>query len=253
MNYLSQKNPHSLDKSIEFKENGHIYTVDGDSNYMSVTKWNHSHFSPFDTDKIISGMMKKEYKPGDKYYGMTANEIKETWRKNGEVSSALGTQLHYDIECYYNKEPQKNDTIEYEYFLKFAEDHKDLEAFRTEWMIWDKELKLAGSIDMVFKNTDGTYSIYDWKRSKGIAMTSGFNVFANTKCINHLPDTNYWHYSLQLNTYKFLLEKNYGITVKDLYLICLHPDNKNGNYQKIKAADLESEVNDLLGFRLNSL
>ena len=40
--------------------------------------------------------------------------------------------------------------------------------YRTEWMIWDKDHKLAGSIDMIFENEDGTLSIYDWKRSKEI-------------------------------------------------------------------------------------
>ena len=46
---------------------------------------------------------------------------------------------------------------------------------------------------------------------------------ALTPCIKHLQDSNYWHYCLQLNTYKALLEKNYGVKVKDLYLVCLHP------------------------------
>ena len=127
MDFLSKKNSHPLDKSIEFKEEGHIYTVNDDSGFMSVTTWNHSHFPKFDSDKIIGFMMKKEYKPGDEYYGMSAEDIKEKWRKNGESASKLGTKLHYDIECYYNNEPQENDTIEDEYFLKFVEDHKNLE------------------------------------------------------------------------------------------------------------------------------
>ena len=33
-------------------------------------------------------------------------------------------------------------------------------------MIWDKELRFAGSIDMVFENPDGTLQIYDWKKNK---------------------------------------------------------------------------------------
>lgn len=253
MDFLSKKNPHPFDKSIEFKEKGHIYTIDGDSNFMSVTTWNHSHFPKFDSDKIIRFMMKKEYKPGDEYYGMSAKEIKEKWRKAGESSSKLGTKLHFDIECYYNNMPRENETDEYGYFLKFVEDHKELEAYRTEWMIWDKELRLAGSIDMIFKNKDGTYSIYDWKRSKEILIRSKYGNFAETECVNHLPDSNYWHYSLQLHTYKFILEKNYGITVKDLYLIRLHPNNVTKSYQKIKTADLEDEVRDLLSMRLKSL
>ena len=56
--YLSQKNPHERDLCIVFDEGPHIYTIDGDSDYMSVTTWNHSHFPHFDADAIIIKMMK---------------------------------------------------------------------------------------------------------------------------------------------------------------------------------------------------
>ena len=58
--------------------------------------------------------------------------------------------MHYDIECFYNNMDVKNDSVEYGYFNTFYNDYKELEAHRTEWMIYDKELKLAGSIDMIF-------------------------------------------------------------------------------------------------------
>ena len=48
---------------------------------------------------------------------------------------------------------------------------------------------------------NGDLVIYDWKRSKEICKTSGYNKFALTECINHLPDTNYWHYCLLINHY----------------------------------------------------
>jgi CRISPR/Cas system-associated exonuclease Cas4 (RecB family) len=68
-----------------------------------------------------------------------------------------------------------------------------------------------------------------------------------------LPDTNYWHYCLQLNTYKAILEQKYGRKVRELYLVCLHPDNKNGSYQRIKVVDLQEEVGELFQLRKNSL
>ena len=36
--------------------------------------------------------------------------------------------------------------------------------------------------------------------------------------------------------------------VTDLYLVCLHPENKNKNYQRIKV-DLQEEVKDLFNLR----
>ena len=45
-----------------------------------------------------------------------------------------------------------NDSVEYSYFKEFREDFSHLKPFRTEWMVWDEGLKLAGSIDMIFEN-----------------------------------------------------------------------------------------------------
>ena len=94
-----------------------------------------------------------------------------------------------------------------------------LTPYRTEMMVWDKELRLAGSIDMIFENPDGTLQVYDWKRCKNIKKDNRWQS-STTECISHLPDTNFWHYSLQLNTYKYMLEKNYGKKVTDMYLVC---------------------------------
>jgi hypothetical protein len=52
-----------------------------------------------------------------------------------------------------------------------------------------------------------------------------------------------------LNTYKAILEEKYGEKIKGLYLVCLHPDNKNKNYQRIKVADLQTEVKELFEMR----
>ena len=52
IDYLSKLNVHERDSRIEFDEPTHVYTIDGDSNYTSVTTWNHSHFEHFDADKV---------------------------------------------------------------------------------------------------------------------------------------------------------------------------------------------------------
>jgi hypothetical protein len=53
-------------------------------------------------------------------------------------------------------------------------------------------------------------------------------------------------YSLQLNIYKRIIEKNYNFIIKDLYLVRLHPNNEDNNYILIKAADLSDQVTRLL-------
>ena len=108
---------------------------------------------------------------------------------------------------------------------------------------------------MVFESatTDNTSSppplvIYDWKRCREITKTNAGNKFATHPAIEHLPDTNFWHYALQLNIYKYILQNKYGKTVTDLYLIVLHPEAPS--YKRIKLPDLQGEVAELFEERI---
>lgn len=257
--YLAKLNAHERDPFIEFDPVPHVYTVRGEGGYTSVTTWNHSHFSHFDpevmADKIVNG--KNISNPAYKYYGMTKDEIKSMWAKSGEEASKAGTNMHYDIECYWNEWSVTNDSVEFQYFLRFVEDFKrdnpGTKPYRTEWMVYYEELKLSGSIDMVFENPDGTLLIYDWKRVKEIVNDSPFGKYSLTECIKHLPDTNFWHYALQLNTYKAILEAKYGKKVTDLCLVCLHPDNAYKTYELIRLPVLDSEISDLFDYRKKQL
>ena len=252
IDYLAKINAHERDSHVEFDEGPHIYTVNGDDSFMSVTTWNHSHFAHFDADKIITKMMNgRNWKPGYKYYGKTREEIKKMWDDNRDQAASDGTKMHYDIECYYNNMTIKNESTEYSYFLEFDDWVKretNMLPYRTEMIVWDEELKICGSIDMLYRNEFGELELYDWKRCKEIKKTN-FNNYATTECIEHLPDSNFWHYALQLNTYKYMLEKNYGEKVNGMYLICMHPNNKNGSYLKYKVPVLPEEINDLMELR----
>jgi hypothetical protein len=225
-------------------------------------------------------MKGKNWKEGHKYWGLTAEEIKKQWSNNSSAVSGAGTDLHFQIECFMNnqdiessrkgydhtdlhnaylidankeKEKEKEKEIEWGYFINFVKDHPELKPYRTEWTIYDEELKISGSIDMVYENPDGTLSIYDWKRSKDITRVNNFNKFAINKLICHMPDANFWHYALQLNTYKRLLERKYGKIVTDLYLVRLHPDAEEKNYELIKLPDLTKEIDELFEERKQKL
>ena len=256
--YLANKNPHLRDERISFQEEGHKYTIDGvdakrcANPYTSVTTLVHQQFEPFDADKIITKMMASPKWPQNKYFGKTAEEIKAGWKQSGDEASSAGTKMHYDIECFYNDGERENDSTEYTYFKNFYNDMEQRnisgtgpgEPYRTEWTVFDEELRLAGSIDMCFKKPDGTIAIYDWKRSKEIKKTGGFMKFSKNPVLSHIPDLNYWHYSLQLNIYKTILERKYGEKVSEMYLVCLHPIHKN--YQRIEVTNMSVEVGGLV-------
>jgi hypothetical protein len=104
---------------------------------------------------------------------------------------------------------------------------------------------------MIYENPDGTLLIYDWKRCKEIVKENAYGSTATTECIQHLPDTNFWHYALQLNTYKTIIEEKYGKKVVGLCLVCLHPNN--ADYQLIEVPFMEKELVDLFEYRREML
>lgn len=272
---LSKNHAHPRDVNIKFYEYGHKYEILNDlqSRYTSVTTFCKSHFPKFDADMIIRSIMRgKNWNETNKYWGQTAEEIKAGWMNNGAAEA--GTNLHYDIECFMNSyqlpphynhadllklynssEENKaiNTSVEWQYFLDFIKDFPNLKPYRTEWLIYDEDIKIAGSIDMVYQNDDGTISIYDWKRSKEISPSNNYGKFALTKTICHLPDTNFWHYTLQLNMYKKILEEKYGETVRDLFLVRLHPDAEEKTYDLIPLPILKKEMEDLRSEKLKKI
>jgi ATP-dependent exoDNAse (exonuclease V) beta subunit len=274
--YLAKQNPHPRDAHIHFDEGPHKYTIDGingitaDTEFTSVTTFIHQHFEHFDAKKVIAAMMRNQKKWNDpianaKYYGKTAEEIEQMWADAGKDASTKGTAMHHQIECFYNTPPALADPHqaitaadvppEFEYFLNFNKEHvagddATLRPYRTEWTVFHEEAQIAGSIDMVYSHIsdDGSLSIYDWKRCREIIKTNRAGKFATHPAIEHLPDTNFWHYALQLNTYKYILQTKYDKTITDLYLIVLHPDAQN--YQRVKLPDLQTEVAELFEERI---
>jgi hypothetical protein len=243
---------------------------------MSVTTWLHSHFRQFDADAIIEKMMSNQERwKKSPYYGKTPEEIKAQWDKGRDEAAAAGTAMHAAIE-HWALYPEEEHSDLPQHFLAFLKDHPDFKPYRAEWMIFHEEIRLAGSIDMVVgggapqspslraspspknKGADAlergggtSVTLLDWKRCKKIEKTNGFGEFALTDCISHLPDTNYWHYALQLNTYKAILEAKYGKKVSKMYLVCLHPSLPS--YQLLSVPDLSNEVAELFALRKEEL
>ncbi len=248
MDALAMRNSHPRDDCITFDEGPHIYTVNGDSGFTSVTTWLHSHFEKFDAEAVAKRIVERGTLPDSKYHGMTVKEITKTWKLNGQEASAAGTKLHENIERFYNGvevPPEDRALPDYQLFERFVDNFPvGAVPYRTEWMVWDDALRLAGSIDMVFANDDGTLSIYDWKRCKDIKKHAFRGKSSTTKCIEHIPDSNFWHYSLQLNAYAWLLERHYGKVVRDLQLVVLHP--RQHHPIVLKVPWLRQETNDLM-------
>lgn len=271
LTYLSSINSHPRDNDIrhetrtsqpktpdEEPRTYHVMTVRGDAFYKSVTSYIPSLFPEFDADKVIDKMMASPKWPQSQYYGMTKEEIKTLWENKGKASASDGTDIHYCIESYYNNEPVvdvDNNPVdlssfdEYQQFLKFAEDYKHLKPYRTEWAVYDEDIKMKGIIDMIFENEDGTLSVYDWKRVKELKKDNKWESAFDP--IDHVPNEKYWHYAIQLNIYKHILETHYDKKVKEMYLVCLFPNQES--YKRIKVIDMREEIKALFKERLQYL
>ena len=250
-------NKHPRDEHLVFHEPTHTYYIDGSSKgVISCTGFIHAFFPHFDPDVTIKKMMKSKTWSSSVWFGKSPDEIKRVWSDSGKEASASGTAMHLAIEQFLHGSPEQidpsnYDTIEWKYFMNFWNDVKDdLIPYRSEWEVWMKEYLLCGSIDMVFysKKKKG-YVIYDWKRSKEIKTSNNFG--SGFGPVDHLPDSNYWHYTLQLNIYKYFLENYYGLKIVDLCLVIMHPNNKN--YQLIRLNMLEDEVKGMLDCRKRAL
>ena len=272
---LSNNNPHERDKGINFYERWHKYEVIKEKyqKYTSVTTWVHSYFPKFDADAIIKSMMNgKGWKEGHKYWGLSPDEIKASWNTTRDSSAGAGTNLHENIEKFMNNNNLKrgytqkdlydaydktneneNENVEWDYFIKFIQDHLHLKPYRTEWIIYHEDVKIAGSVDMVYENPDGTLEIYDWKRCKEITTINNWNQTATNALISHMPASNFWQYALQLNTYKKIIEDKYGKKVTKLCLVRLHPDNPDETYELINVPDLSEDISNLFEERKTTL
>lgn len=243
---LAFKNRHPRDLRIEFDEPTHRYTVNGTSDgWISCTGFLHMFFPHFDPDATIRKMMKSPKWPQSKQYGMTAQQIKDQWSASGKDASEAGTAMHLGIEQFHNGaedriEPAVKETAEWRQFQNQWRDcGDDLVPYRTEWEVWSEEHKLAGSIDMIqYRKSDDSYVIQDWKRSRDIKTDNSFETGQGP--VSHLPNTNQWHQTLQLNVQKWFLETHQGLKINDLQLIILHPENKN--YRRLRLNILTEET-----------
>ena len=236
------RNSHPQDIKIKFIPSTHTYEVDGVC-LDSVTTFVTNCFPKFNAELYAK-------RKADRL-GINYKEILDEWEKKGQESRDLGTAMHKKIEDYYlGKEPSDDET--FKLFLMFANRIK-LKPYRTEWAIYDWEYKIAGTIDFVdYQNEE--YIIYDWKRSDKLISGNGLPIKKNQydekalPPIDHLDDSPYYHYALQLSLYKFILERNYNIKVSKLRLGIFHP-----TYHKpyiLEIPYLEDEINTL--FELKS-
>ena len=242
MDLLSSKNHYERDERIQFSDSDHTYLIDKKNKAVSVTELIGRYFPKFDKEFWANKESIKTGKP--------KNEILKKWDELGKKARDLGTELHEQIENFYNSKEYIR-SKELDKFFKFHKNHiqDKYQPHRTEWRRFDEDKNLAGTVDMVYEKKNGELFIFDWKRSKKIINSDGSieknNPFENgLNGLSHLPSSDYVKYCLQQNIYKNILESKYDKKVSSMNLLILHPHLDN--YHIIQVESFKNETKYLL-------
>lgn len=245
MNY-NERNRHVRDAALTFEAETHTYRV-GNTIYDSVTTVVDNCFEQFDAEYWASVKATPAH---------TKEMILAEWAAKGEHARNLGTELHDRIERYYLGETITEEWLRdssFRLFCGFACDIR-LCPHRSEWRIYHEESRLAGTLDFLARRADGTFDIWDWKRSAKVVNSSGnpidYNSYGRTGFdpVANLPDTTYHHYALQVSIYRYILESKYGLSVHSAHLGIFHPDYRH--YHVVDLPYLNKEVERLFEHRI---
>ena len=165
-----------------------------------------------------------------------------------DEAAVLGTELHLQIENYYTKKPFDDSLQEFKYFLAFEKEKiipKKLIFAEAEKKVFYSKFNVAGTVDCLYKSSDGNYVMVDWKRSKKLIVQGtnqpdkrGFQI--EIEGLTNLTNCSYYRYCIQQNMYKYILEKKYNIVISDMILAVLH--EKYLNYHTIKLPEMINET-----------
>ncbi len=198
------------DKNIKLIESIHRYELidDPEFEFTSCTSFAKYFFQPFDKIGIANNLTATH----PNYAEITPQELVDEW----DAIALEGSLIHAEIENFIkeNTEPTRLKSKTAVKWLKRNIIKSDRYDFFPEVIVYSKELALAGTIDLLIhdKTTD-TYKIADWKTNKKIEIQSFQNKMGHHEATSHIMDCNYFHYSIQLSLYRYILEFFYGLTV----------------------------------------
>ena len=246
--------------TIKFHDKEHKYYMN-DTKMSSVTQLIGKYKQPFDSDYWSEKKAKER--------GILKEEILKEWKYKADFSTQKGSAFHAFAENYlFNKvfpfpEEEMTEVLGgtenmlecraavktiIELFKKFYDDsYGKLIPVRAEVVVGDEQLGLCGMIDQLFWNEkSGKLEIWDWKTNKKIDRKNKWQQFKDP--ISHLDVCELNTYSLQLSTYKYIVERNTNLELGDSYIVWVN--EKNDKYEVFKCHDFKEEVTNILSKNL---
>lgn len=244
--YFDVTNPDAVFTSVTTMI--HEYTQPFDKDFWSAykalekllpkDKWNVEKKSLLNTKKFDKVLLEM-HEINENDFNREQQFILDEWDNENRKSCERGTKIHADLENSFYQKKENIDISKFEIGGKFEcrKDYSDLDienGIYPEYLISrvseDGKLRIAGQIDLLVKKGNKII-IADWKTNKEIKTKSFFNSSTKTSVkmkfpLNNLDDCNYWHYTLQLSTYAWMIQKlNPEFEIEDLVLV--HFDHKD--------------------------
>jgi hypothetical protein len=254
--------PHELFTTfndVTFYDEPHEYYING-KKLISVTTLIHTYQEEFNEEYW------SEYKGNQ--FNIKPQEIVRAWKFINKKGTIKGSAIHdYTENLFQNKEfeyPKELilnefgfDPIWNEYQTtkkhvdKFYKDvHDRLIPIKTEFVVYDKESLIGGMLDMIFYNVKANeFQIYDWKTNKDFTNEMKSRHLLND--LYMLEDCDLEIYSLQLELYKQIIEKNIPIKLGKSYIVWF--SHNNDNYKIIETKDRQFYVGKIIEKRIESL
>ena len=252
--------PHTFGSAeIKFSEKENRFVIRG-KRFIPVSVAVNLFFNAFDKDLHATRKSEETGIPKDK--------IIEEWDLHRERARATGIFLNKEVAAFFTGSNMKGSfrfTFNGKYFqadeiiniekeeslFKHFISQNPLQVYRTNFLVADSTWLLAGRVGFIGKCSEG-YVLYDWKRRNGITDKYGNAITENafgikgTNGLENIWDTPFWHYALQLNLYRAILEKNHHLKICGIYLVDI--SQQRDNFAKIPVPLFDNELKAALGF-----
>ena len=230
-----------LNNNISLNEELHEYRLldQPGETFTSVTTYVDHFFEGFDARRIATKLVKTH----PKYADHTIESLIAEWAATAEY----GTKVHNEIEDWFKKkkEPREQKALNGRDWLEEYRTRSSMDI-HSEVIVYSTELSIAGTVDILAKdNVTGEYGIIDWKTSKKIETSSYAQKMGTHKSTKHVMDCNFYHYSLQLSLYRYILEEYYGLKIRNQLIAHLKDDRVNA----IVTPYMREEIVEMLTYR----
>ena len=207
-------------KHIKFIDETHQYfNIETGEEYLSTSKFLSNYFSKFNADEIAYKLITTNSRYKKKYKGLAVEKAVETLKGEWGERTRIGNEVHEILENHSLGIGEENEYTRMLDNLELEKRYPDYEIV-PEMILFSDKYKIAGQADLLFMNHQTEmFKISDYKTcEKGIQKRS-YKDERMLSPLEHLPDSNYYRYSLQLTVYAQMFIEETGYRCEGLDIL----------------------------------